>query len=27
VRVLIDGAAALASVNDTLGDLRASTEY
>ena len=27
VRVLIDGAAALASVNDTLGDLRATTEY
>lgn len=27
VRVLIDGAAALASVNDTLGDLRATTEF
>lgn len=27
VRVLIDGAAALASVHDTLADLRATTEY
>jgi len=27
VRVLIDGAAALASVNDSLGELRATTEY
>jgi putative sterol carrier protein len=27
VRVLIDGAAALASVNDTLADLRTTTEY
>ncbi|MFM7062749.1 MAG: SCP2 sterol-binding domain-containing protein [Actinomycetes bacterium] len=27
VRVLIDGAAALAAVHDTLGDLRADTEY